>query len=145
MATSSDPALLRKPPARAFHQFTLLPTEIRLKIWFYALPGPRHMAITDYFGPLPRSCSTPSIHSVCRESHEVFLRHYHQRSWELPQPLRSMSVIPGCRTWVSHINVWMARQKDFDFFEWEICLPMPYSNREHFTRRVRVHANNFGA
>ncbi|PVH79646.1 hypothetical protein DL98DRAFT_589274 [Cadophora sp. DSE1049] len=76
------------PPDASFLKFSKLPTEIRLKIWRYALPGRRRIAINktklrdrefvkSYYEVYPYEPS-PAVLFVCPESREVALRFYHK-------------------------------------------------------------------
>lgn len=144
MAPSTSKLVSPPRRPRTFTMFSTLPPELRQKIWFFALPGPRHLEITDYFEGFPNSCLAPSMLNVNREARQIFLKHYHRRVWELPSPLHLIlnlkkTELPkfhhlqvhktkeGYVAFVSHVAVWIAVQKDFDFFECKMFLPSPYS------------------
>jgi hypothetical protein len=65
-------------PTTTFTSFPNLPLELRSRVWEFALPGPRLLAL-DFFGDPPRfTClsafSPPNILQVCQESRKVALR-----------------------------------------------------------------------
>jgi 2EXR family len=66
-----------------FHHFPLLPTEIRLKIWTFAHPGPRSVIVTlgnhskrshQPLSPQPENCLAHLF--VNHEARAMFLEHY---------------------------------------------------------------------
>jgi 2EXR family len=70
-----------EPQTSAFPLFPILPTEIRLKIWQLALPGPRVVRVhaydeANYLSLFRSPTPPPQILFVCRESREQALLLY---------------------------------------------------------------------
>lgn len=69
----------------SFDLFPLLPPELRLRIWAFALPGPRILHInataaptssSPAFASMPLTTTPPTLLSVSREARDVALMHY---------------------------------------------------------------------
>jgi len=73
MAAVSEPALVK-----SFTLFPLLPTELRLKVWKFTLPGPRILELRydKKHAEFISVARLPRALFICKESREETLKHY---------------------------------------------------------------------
>ncbi|KAH0496219.1 hypothetical protein TgHK011_003591 [Trichoderma gracile] len=135
----------------AFHQFALLPVELRLAIWFYCLPH-RVVQRDDPFmiqrlreehkcwsvRPSLTNAAPPRIASVCRESRQVAMRWGKMVSQDYDWNLGPIWIQPRLDTyhlnftpeaawdydWDHDWDTWMLREFIIDGWNWLDAVPL---------------------
>ena len=136
--SNNEQATLTAMSTSGFPRFPDLPTELRLEIWSFCLPGRRvfelDSPLTDYHvvfpaggGAYPRNLSwprrgqTPVISHVCREAREVAFKCHACVTGEKGQTDDHGVPYPPWREWSTTVPTWFRKGFDVVHLNWTEC------------------------